>query len=315
MKKNNEDIRQFERDGCVIIKVGDRELRKDRLDKISASLKVRRKKRQPTREKKHSSWNRPTSDVMHGTRRKSMREILLSRLPLICACCFFLLCVVLFGVEKLYYHYHLQEIAESEIAAFQQRRFTLAGYEIGGDLDSVDGYQKSDSVDGYEKYNVFVGKHRQQFLGCRYVKEMNIDKDSVICGISGFGKLKVTAEEYEEEGVVRYRIVDICLTANPLRDAVRVRTFHDNRRILEKAFGKSGRHRSRGERLVEFLANITNVECMFQRCFKAFSRDKRLGEKYVQLFAIMNLENNRMLYIDSTERGQVSVGLSLNRGR
>jgi len=46
-KKNNENIRQLDRDGCVIIKVGDRDLRKDRLDKISASLKARRKKRQP----------------------------------------------------------------------------------------------------------------------------------------------------------------------------------------------------------------------------------------------------------------------------
>jgi len=314
--KNDKDCRQPEGDGPAVVRVGDVEFDKDRLAQISASIKSHRasvkakqKKRQP---KKRSLWNRPNSETNQHSQRKSVRKIFQNKLPLICASCFIVLWVVLIGIQKLYYRYHLPEIAEAEEKAFLSRKVSLAGYEVGSELDSVAGYQKLKPVDYYEKCEFFSGISNRSMsqCRCRYAKETAIEKDAEICGIFWFSKIKVTVGEYEAGGRILYKIIDICLISKDLPDDEREHTFYYNKRMLEKVFGRSGRHRSWAERLAEFCANMTFTELMFRKRFRIFRQHLR-EEEFVALFAIMDLENNKRVYIDATEPGLISIGLSL----
>jgi len=196
--------------------------------------------------------------------------------------------VAFLALGKYYYDRYLQEMIDGEIKAYRSRNFALAGYEIGRDLDSLDGYQRctySNCV-SQTKRKASTATNRAP-VAYGYHKTVALDRDEVIDGMKGFSKLHIDAMEYTEKGETRNRIFRICLTANGYRDEMRIDAMNNFASILEKTFGR----RRFGSR----LGKITEYE--------------HPNGKFMNLCASMNLEDGRTLCVRSNDPGQISVEL------
>jgi len=213
------------------------------------------------------------------------------KLRFLCLCCFLIVSFAFFVLGKCFYDYQLREAKEVEIKEYQARRFMLAGYEIGQDIDSVDGYHRFVQSNGVSRAKSKTAiSAKVQPLRYGYHKVVPIAGDEVIDGMKGFFKLDVAALESMENGVTRNRICWISLTANGLPDKMRQLAVENYVALLEKRFGR----RRFGRRLDQ----ITGY--------------RHRDEKFTNWTARMDLENGRCLHVSSHEPGHISVVLHLS---